>query len=129
MIRAVQTVVLLCPLALASCGVFDPVDPAPDELARGLVVLYPGGSSEPAELSLWYAGLRAAGIDQAIEIIPWGTPGEDVTNATDYALNRERSASEAHRISLYMDEHPGCPVTLIGYSAGGAIAAFVAEDM
>src|SRR4051812_12825810 len=88
-----------------ACGGVSPPAATPDELSRGLVVLYPGGSSEPMEMIFWYAGLREAGIDQAIELSAWGTPGDALKNATDFGAVQASAAREAVRLAKYMDEH------------------------
>src|SRR5438477_6691127 len=104
---------LMLLLLPTSCGVIAPPVQTPDELGRGLVVLYPGGSSEPAELLVWYLGLRMANVDQGIDIIAWGTPGDATKNATDFGAVQASAARESVRLGQYMDDHPGCPVTLV----------------
>src|SRR5437879_263626 len=57
-----SVVLLIC----ASCGNI-PNAPLPSEFDHGLIVIYPGASSVPLEESFWLLGLRAAGIDQAVD--------------------------------------------------------------
>lgn len=95
----------------------------------GLIVIYPGASGVPAEQLAWPIGLRQAGVNEAIEIVSWGRPGDAVFNATAVARHHEWSVNEAQRLARIIDDHPGCPVTLVGYSAGAAMTVFVAESM
>ncbi|MBN2560522.1 MAG: hypothetical protein JXQ75_06295 [Phycisphaerae bacterium] len=117
------------PLLHASCFLSTPPEPTSEELDAGLIVIYPGVSSAPTDLINWYFALRDEGIIQAIEVVPYGPPMDLLGNLVTYERNRAWSAEEAPRIAQYMDEHPGRPVTLIGYSGGAGIAVMVAESM
>ena len=92
-------------------------------------MLFPGGSSEPAELTSWYIGLKLAGIEAAIDIVSWGDPGNSLKNVTDARSARESASKQAQRLLDYMQTHPGRPITVIGYSAGAAIAVFTVESL
>lgn len=111
-----------------SCGT-TPSEPPPAELDRGLIIFYAGASSVPEEEILWFIALRAAGIDQAIQGIAWGIPYDNYNNAILTDRARAFAVTEAARLAQYMDDYPGRPVTLMGYSAGALVAAFVAEQM
>src|SRR5262245_54459476 len=103
--------ILLCYAAISStaCSV-DLTDPAPDQqLDKGLIVVYPGASSEPLEETFWLLAMRAAGIDQAVDGVVWGVPLNNFNGADQ---SRATTPSEAARLTQYMDDHPGRPVTL-----------------
>lgn len=125
---------LLWPM-LPGCSVEQPFSlffsyfPTAAEYDRGLVVLYPGGSSAPPEMAAWPPALRLGGVDDAMQIVNWGILGDSLFNATAYERHKEWAQAEAQRLAQFMQEHPDSRVTLIGYSAGAGIAAFVAERM
>ncbi|MEE8386494.1 MAG: hypothetical protein V3S01_11315 [Dehalococcoidia bacterium] len=121
--------VLATPLVLASCWLSTPPKPTSQELQTGLILMYPGISSAPTDLINWYTALRRAGIKQAIQVVPYGLTMDLLGNLVSFERHRTWSAEEAHRIVKYMDTYPRRPVTLIGYSGGGAIAVLVAEAM
>ena len=83
----------------------------------------------PDELRFIEIGLRGAGLDHKIETVEWGPSWDHLGNIGSVALNRRWAADEARRIATYRIDHPDKPVTLIGYSAGAAIAAWVAESL
>ncbi len=124
---------------LAGCGVqqppplpyeiWNPPEATDAELDRGLIILYPGLLSTTNEMITLYLVLRAVGIDRAIDIGVWGRFLEGIENINAYERNREWSATEAARITEYIRAHPGRPVTLMGFSAGAAIAIWVAEAL
>ena len=127
--RSALAPVLATYLLLASCWLEAPPKPAPNELNTGLIIMYPGISSAPTDMINWYTALRRAGIKQAIQVKPYGPTMDLLGNLMCYERNRNWSKEEARRIVRYMDAYPGRPVTLIGYSGGGAIAPMVAEYM
>lgn len=111
----------------ASCGIQAPPEPLQEELNVGLILMYPGISSAPTDMINWHTAFRNANIKQAIRVQPYGPILDLVGNLVEYERNREWSKGEAESIVEYMDAYPGRPVTLIGYSGGGAIAPMVAE--
>lgn len=127
--RSACAPVLAAHLLLASCWLQAPPKPTPNEMSTGLIIMYPGISSAPTDMINWYTALRRAGIRQAIQVRPYGPTLDLLGNLTGYERNRDWSKEEAKRIVRYMDAYPGRPVTLIGYSGGGAIAPMVAEYM
>jgi pimeloyl-ACP methyl ester carboxylesterase len=48
---------------------------------------------------------------------------------TDYQANQAQAAAVAAEILTYRQEHPDSPIDLVGYSAGGMIALWVAEAL
>lgn len=111
-----------------SCGTI-PDGPLPAERDKGLIIFYAGASSVPLEETLWFVGLRLAGMDQAIEGVEWGIAFDNYNNAVDFGRARDFARREAVRLAAYMDEYPGRPITLMGYSAGALVTALVAEEM
>lgn len=124
---------------LAGCGVqqppplpyeiWNPPEVTAAELDRGLIILYPGLLSTTNEMITLYLVMRAAGIDRAIDLGVWGRFLEGIENINAYERNLAWSAAEAERIAEYLRAHPGRPVTLMGFSAGAAIAIWVAEAL
>lgn len=125
-IRFLSAMVLLVPIN-AGCWIQNAPPATEEELNKGLIVLYPGISSLPSDMILWYEAMREEGVEQAIEVISYGPPLDLIGNLQNFERNKAFSVVEAQRIAAYADEYPGRPVTLIGYSGGAAIAVLVAE--
>lgn len=102
----------------------------PEELERGLVVFYPGSYNSEWEMRSFHKGLRAAGVDHAIELVHWSSPLEAFFVPQGF-LDRTgaHARAEAQRIAEYRAAHPAAPVTLLGFSAGSAMAVMVAEEL
>jgi pimeloyl-ACP methyl ester carboxylesterase len=102
----------------------------PEQKDRGYIVMLPGAESGASMFAGTVCGLREAGIDQAIEIIEWGDrPFQTIQNLVGIEANRKRARDIASRFIEYHQEHPGRPMTLIGFSAGGGLALMAAEDV
>lgn len=106
-------------------------DPKPSQVivsGGGLVVILPGVEGNKWQLTGTVNGLRDAGLDREIDIIPWGSPPlHSIQNLTNYAENQKRAQRIATRIADYHREFPDQPVTLIGFSGGGGLAVMAAE--
>lgn len=117
-------------LLLAGCDLWRPPAPTPDELNHGLVILYPGIFNTTTEMAGVYEGLREAGIEHAIEVVPWSSPMANFFMPSTFsASQRSWAVIEAKRIAQYSIEHPGKNVTLLGYSGGAFMCILVAEEM
>lgn len=130
--RAILVIVMILNWAmLPGCDVFWlPPVPTDDEWQRGLVVLYPGDFNSDFEMAGFYNGLRAGGVDQAIEISHWSAPMESCFERDKFWEDFPGWAEqEARRLADYQVNHPGAPVTLLGFSGGGLAAIKVAEQM
>jgi len=97
-------------------------------------VFYLDGSGGGHALSPWAWGVRQGltmgGFPGDVYTFPWNTglgPTADESAGVDYKRGEARKL--AGLIRRYQDEHPGRPVTLIGYSAGTAIAVFALEEL
>lgn len=117
-------------LSIVGCGVLEPPAPSEAELDNGLIVMYPGALNTTFEMYGFYAGIRAAGINQAIEIQPWAPPLLNFLIPTEF-LQYERpwAKEEAARLAQYQMEHPGAPVTLLGFSGGAMVCILIGEEM
>ena len=100
-------------------------------LDKGLVVVLTGIHGR-----LWLSesickGLDEGGADCAIEIDDWTYEGKWLPfyNLGAYERNHEMAKRLAARIVQYQKDHPGGPVTLVGYSGGGPLAVWTAEAM
>lgn len=100
-------------------------------LDKGLVVSLDGvgGHIWLPRLLRW--GLRDGGVQAAIVIFDWsvGWLGLCVADIAMHKRNRAAAAILAEHIAEYRRRMPGRPVTLIGQSAGGGIAAFTLEAL
>jgi hypothetical protein len=100
-----------------------------ERLNKGLVVILPGiEGPSPLNMSI-RKGLYDGGVPYAISIYNWpsGIPGF----AYAFSENQcEKRADElAWTIRRYRAEHSGCPVFVVGHSAGAGIAVLTAEHM
>ena len=103
----------------------------PERLDKGLVVVLPGIHGR-----LWLSesimkGLADGGVDEAIEIYDWTYEGHWLPfyNLGAVERNHQEAGCVARHIAEYQDKHPGAPVTLVGYSGGGPLAVWTAEQM
>lgn len=95
---------------------------------KGLIVMLPGVEGSAWQLSDSVKGLRDAGIDREIKVIPWGSPPfHSIENLSNYAENQMRADRIVACISDFHRAHPDAPLTLVGYSGGGGLAVMVAE--
>ncbi len=113
---------------VAGCARFEPVTTA--QLERGYILMLPGVANKTSSMADMAAGLRDAGVDQAIERDLWGyRPFGELKNVRSLDRNRKWAAERAGKLAEYRRSHPDQPITLIGYSGGGAIALFVCESL
>ena len=92
--------------------------------------MIPGIDGQASRLSGAYQGLRDAGIDGYIEIIPWGTSRwQALQNLMDLPANKKRAEKIATRLIELRQEHPDQLLTLIGFSGGGGLAILSVEDL
>lgn len=129
--RAAAGVRVAVAFALAIMGgCFQPDAIRPEQLDRGYVLMLPGVECYASHHEGIYRGLRDAGESRAIEINEWGyRPFGTFPNLMSYELNRERARRLAEKLTAYSRDHPGAPITVIGYSGGGAMALFTAEAL
>lgn len=106
--------------------------PAPSDLERGhgSVIMLPGIEGNAWQLKGTYHGLRDAGIEQAIEIIPWGSPPlSSLPNLINIKENRRRADRIAAKIVELRERDGNAPLTLIGFSGGGGLAVLTLEAL
>ncbi len=118
-----------CGLAAPGCGLWTPPLPTDAQRENGLIVLYPGSFNTLTEMSGFHAAFREEGIDQAIEVVPWGGFMEHVFDPEFLNSVQPWVKAETARIAQYRADHPGKPVTLLGFSAGAMAAIMVTEQM
>ena len=119
---------LFAPVLLVGCGEAQPyVSEA--RLRHGLVIVLPGIEGRSPWSQAICRGLDNGGVNWAIELHDWTTPGALLYNLRAEARNREKAEELADRIVRYSLSHPGRPVLLVGQSGGGAIAAWTVGAM
>ncbi len=127
--RTLPVSLLLVVLAMLS-GCARPDVKSPVQQEPGYIALLPGVGGYSWEFVDTVKGLREAGIHREIEIIDWhGGPLGTFWNLTDIETNRQRAEAIAARISAYHREHPDHPITLVGYSGGGGLAALIVSSL
>jgi len=120
----------LAVLVPPAVGCFQPEAMKPEELDRGYILLLPGVENTKTSAAGICRGLRDAGEDRAIDFDQWGyRPFGSYRNLVAYELNRQRAARLARKVADYRADHPTQPITIIGFSGGGAIALFTAEAL
>ena len=103
---------------------------APGQTEPGYVAMLPGVEGSAWQFAGTVKGLREAGIMREVDIIEWHAgPLCSMRNLTDIQANRKRAKAIAARLGAYHREHPNSPITLIGYSGGGGLAAMIAESL
>jgi hypothetical protein len=123
-------VALIACASLAGCS-----QVAPDRdvrMTRGYVYYLDGAGG--GGLRNWSGGVRdglaAAGYDGAGEMFAWETGLGVVADQTSSELYKRGKAAElAGKIREYTHSHRGVPVTLMGLSAGTAVAVFTLEAL
>lgn len=94
----------------------------------GHIVLLPGVEGNSWQLGGVKQGLRDAGVDWTIEIIPWGSPPfHSLVNLTDLPANLKRADRIAARLAELQQEKPNNKLVLVGYSGGGGLAMLAAN--
>jgi pimeloyl-ACP methyl ester carboxylesterase len=104
----------------------------PDRMNKGFVIILPGIEGESTANRDVRKGLDEAGTPYALAIYRWGFPVPGIgmlMNQTDTAGNRRAAVELAKGIVRYQTRHPGCPVFLVGHSAGGGEAVFTLEAL
>jgi pimeloyl-ACP methyl ester carboxylesterase len=118
----------LCAMGLAGCT--PPAENAAWRYHHGYVLMLPGVEGGTWMLAGTIQGLRDAGVPNAIEAIEWGDrPFMSIPNLIDEPRNRRRARVIAETLVQTGRRYPEAPRTLIGFSGGGGLAAFVAEAL
>jgi pimeloyl-ACP methyl ester carboxylesterase len=121
------------PGVLLLAGIAGCAGPRPlrlDEMSRGCILLLPGVENTSHSMKGICDGLRDAGVTQAIHVDQWGEmPFGTFRNLPAIERNRERAGVRARWLAQYVQDFPDRPVTIIGYSGGGAMALFIAEAL
>jgi hypothetical protein len=125
-VRLVALSAAMVPLA----GCFKTPVPTLREEQRGLVWVCPGIGGGAWYLGSVYHAFRDAGVGAEISIQEWDTPFYNAFgHLTQYCANRAQAATAAKKITEYRQQHPGAPIDLVGYSAGGGMAVMIVEAL
>jgi hypothetical protein len=123
------TLVTLAALAAAGAGCAHTNYTSPARYEQGLVVVLGGaGGGMMGEDKRVQGALASAGVNRAIEIYAW-SQGDVLDDQTDVRRNRQEADHLSHRLELYMAQHPGKPVHVVGISAGTGIAVWAIEGL
>ncbi len=95
----------------------------------GVVWLFPGVEGGARLLYRACNAYRDHGVDAELRIFDWQRVGGTLANLTDYDGNRARAVKTAREIAEYQRLHPERTIDLVGYSGGGGMAIFVAEEL
>ncbi|MBK9120407.1 MAG: alpha/beta hydrolase [Phycisphaerales bacterium] len=131
-LQCVRSVVAISAITvLAGCAT-TPTD-IPARCERGYVY-YLDGAGGGRPLSNWASGvrdgLRTAGYPGWGEMFTWQTGlgvAPDQLASNEY--KRAKAAQLARKIVAFQQTHPNTPITLVGHSAGTAIAVFALEAL
>lgn len=121
-------------LSVAGCGQMQMLLPDdPQRLSYGCLY-YLDGAGGGSPLTNWSGGVRdglaAARYAGAAEMFTWQTGlGAVADQDAGVAYKRAKAAELAARIRDYRKQYPDAPVSLIGLSAGTAVAAFTLEAL
>lgn len=100
---------------------------------RGFV-FYCDGSGGGSVLKNYSTGIKKglldAGYEGSGEMFPWNTGlGVTADHTSSESYKRGKARQLASQIAEYESKHPGAPVTLMGLSAGTAVAVFALEEL
>ncbi|MBL7141301.1 MAG: alpha/beta hydrolase [Planctomycetes bacterium] len=103
----------------------------PERLDRGLVVCLDGVGGYNWLPRLLRRGLDRGGVDAAIVIYNWsvGPLGMWAADLIAQRRNRQMARDLAETIVGYRERMPGRPITLVGHSGGGGLAAWTLEAL
>jgi hypothetical protein len=102
-----------------------------ERLDKGLVIVLPGICGRLWVTESIAGGLAQGGVEQAVEIYDWTYQGRffPLYNLSAIQRNHRVASDIVEHVREYRREHPGRPVTLVGYSGGGPLAIWAAEAM
>ena len=102
-------------LALVSgCSSRPPNPRTPD-----VVFLVPGAAGDGRHYDGLVRGLRAGGVEDRVEVVPWGMPGSlSVLNLQDDGIHRRAEAKLAAELRAWRERHPEARVSVVAHSAG-----------
>lgn len=131
MMRQIILFVLASALALlGGCAHSIEISNAPGA-SNGLVMVLTGIEGASYFNKSIVEGLLAGGVDYQIERVDWTSPIplNYLYNERAENRNRQKAKEYANQIARYQTQHPGKPVYLVGQSGGGAIAAWITEEL
>ena len=133
-VRAWMLVLVACASVTGGCGAYRAEADRFVNLTdgrgydRGLVVCLGGAGGVTGAAGRIARGLLDGGVQGAFEEFQWSS-GFVLADQADVTANRHKAAALAGRLARYMDEHPDCPVHLVGVSAGTGLVVWAAEDL
>lgn len=121
--------ILAMPLLIA-CGCAGEIPKVKASSTAKRLVMLPGVEGSGWQLAQMTKGLRDAGIEHEIEIIPWGRyPFGTLSNLMNIQRNREQAEAIAAHLVEIKALQPNSEITLLGYSGGGGIAVMSVENL
>lgn len=132
--RSIKRAALLsaAPLILLAVGCSQAMPDRAERLPRGYIYYLDGAGG--GGLMNWSGGIRSglvdAGYPGAGEMFTWNTgKGVVADQESSVKYKRAKAAEVARKIRQYRKEYPSAPVTLMGLSAGTAVAVFTLEAL
>ncbi len=120
-------------ILLAAAGCAQTLPDRTQRMTRGYIY-YLDGAGGGRQMVNYSAGIRQglldAGYDGAGEMFTWQTGlGMAADQQSSIEYKRSKAAQCAQRVQACLRDHPAAPVTLIGMSAGTAVAVYVLEAL
>jgi pimeloyl-ACP methyl ester carboxylesterase len=116
-----------------SIGCMQPLPDRAERMTRGYIYYFDGAGGGGV-IANWAGGVRQgllnAGYNGSGEVFNWNTGmgvGADQDATVEY--KKSKAAECARKIQEYVRSHPGAPVTLMGLSAGTAVAVYTLEAL
>lgn len=92
--------------------------------------MFPGAGGAPWSLGFAAQALRDGGVRAEIRIYRWERSTMDLlAHLRELEANRAQARAVADELVEFRRGHPGEPIDLVGYSAGGGLALLVVEAL
>lgn len=121
-------------VAGAACSGCSSNEAEREKRAQNGYMYYLDGAGGGSKLHNYAGGVNKGLIDAGYlgdgEVFKWNTGlGVVADQTSSVGYKRKQAAKLSEKIQAYREQHPGAPVTLMGLSAGTALAAFTLEAL
>ena len=91
----------------------------PNPPGNDVLIFVPGAAGDGGHYDGLVRGLRAGGVSEHLEILPWGAPGPlFVLNLQDDKIHRAAEEKLAEALRVWAASHAGGRIDVIAHSAG-----------